>query len=432
VALIECLDVTQIATGDERLGGCYLEYPTRGCRAESTALEIRGWVIGARSPAVAVEVCDTDRVIRRVPVDVRRPDVAEAYPTASHALVSGFNTTVRMRPIEGQRLDLRAVLADHARVPIASLRLRTRWRGDEPGQPPLVSVIIPSFRQAHYLHDAIESVLAQTYSHIETVVIDDGSPDNTGEVAGRYPGVRCIRQKNRGVSEARNLGIRTSSGSFLIFLDADDRLLPDAVRVGLACFAQHPEVAFVSGRFRSIGADGGLLYERLGHQVEQDHYAEMLRWNYVPTPCTVMIRRAAFESVTGFSTAFNVCADYDLYLRVLREFPAWSHGQEVAEYRRHGLGLSMRTDAMLHEALAALRAQRPHVAGDPHLTRAYRMGVRFWKQLAGDQIARQVRADWHDGLYGSALRGLWRLRQCGLAGVAPLVHRGHPYPTGQR
>ncbi len=158
----------------------------------------------------------------------------------------------------------------------------------------------------------------------------------------------------------------------------------------------------------------------------------MLRCNYVATPCVAMIRRAAFESVRGFSTAFEVCADYDLYLRVLREFPALSHGREVAEYRWHGLGLSTRTDQMLQEALAALDAQRTHVVGDPHLMRAYRSGVSFWKRLAGDVMARQIRADWYDGRYGSVVRGLWRLRQCGLAGVPPLVHRGHPYPAVER
>ena len=324
------------------------------------------------------------------------------------------------------------MLDSQARIPFASIRLRTRWREDDPARSPLVSVIIPSFRQAHYLHDAIESVLAQSYSHVETVVVDDGSPDNTSEVAGRYPGVRCVRQENRGVSEARNLGIRCSNGSFLIFLDADDRLLPDAVRIGLECFERHPEVAFVSGRFRAIGADGATLYDHQGHHIEADHYAEMLRWNYVPTPCAVMMRRGVFETVAGFSSAFHVCADYDLYLRVLREFPAWSHGREVADYRRHGLGLSMRTEEMLLEATAALDAQRPHVAGDPHLTRAYRSGLRFWKRLAGDVIARQIRADWQDGRYRSVLRGLWRLRQCGLVGLPPLVHRGQPYPTVER
>src|ERR671914_179204 len=97
----------------------------------------------------------------------------------------------------------------------------------------LVSVVIPCYNQAHFLGEAIESVLAQNYPHFEVVVIDDGSTDNTSEVASRYPGVRCIRQENQGLAGARNTGIRHSSGSYLVFLDSDDRLLPDALDTDL-------------------------------------------------------------------------------------------------------------------------------------------------------------------------------------------------------
>ena len=97
----------------------------------------------------------------------------------------------------------------------------------------LVSVVIPCYNQAHFLGEAIESVLAQTYPHREIVVVDDGSPDNTREVASRYPGVRYVRQENQGLAAARNTGLRHSSGSYLVFLDADDRLLPEALEVGL-------------------------------------------------------------------------------------------------------------------------------------------------------------------------------------------------------
>ena len=425
MALIECLDATPASPVDERLRGYYLEYPTSGSVAEAAALEVRGWVLGRQLSVVAVEICVGGRVIRRVPVDVRRDDVALAYPEAHDAQVTGFHTTLRMGPGKGHQLDVQAVLADQSRIPIAILHLRTRWRGDDEGQWPLVSIVIPCYRQAHYLHEAIESVLAQSYPHIELVVVDDGSPDNTSEVAARYPGVRCVRQPNRGVSEARNLGIRSSNGAFLMFLDADDRLLPDAVKVGLECFDQHPEVAFVSGRFRFIAVNGATLYERQGHGVEHDHFAEMLRRNYVAALCTVMFRRSVFESVAGFTPELSVCADYDLYLRVLCQFPAWSHAHEVAEYRRHGLGLSTQADRMLQEALTALRARRAHLGGNRTLIRAYRSGFRFWKALAADVIARQVREDWENSRRGAALRGLFRLRRCGWAGIAPLVRRGH-------
>ncbi len=120
----------------------------------------------------------------------------------------------------------------------------------------LVSVIIPCYNQAHFLRESIESVLAQSYPHFEIIVVDDGSIDNTSEVAVHYPEVRCIRQNNQGVNAARNTGLRHSRGEYLVFLDADDRLLPGALKASLECFNTYPECAFVFGRFRYIAANG--------------------------------------------------------------------------------------------------------------------------------------------------------------------------------
>lgn len=423
MALIEFFDVSLAPLDESRLWGFYLDFPKTGTTVEAAAVAIWGWAIGRTSPAVAVEIVDEGRVIRRVPIDTVREDVAAVYPAAPKSSVSGFGTTLRMRGGIERTLDVQAVLKDHSRVPLATLRLRTRWRPDEAGDTPLVSVIIPCFRQAHYLAEAIESVLAQTYPHVEILVIDDGSPDNTTEIAARYPGVRCVRQPNRGVSEARNLGIRSSNGSFLIFLDADDRLRPDAIEIGLDCFKQHPEVAFVSGRLRFISADGHTLYEKQGHTVDARHYAAMLHRNYISAPCGAMCRRDVFELVEGFNPSLSVVADYDFYLRVLRQFPAWSHDLEVAEYRRHGVGLSKRSGQMLREALKVLRSQRRYVKGDPTLTRAYRNGLRFWKSIAADLLAQEIRTAWQDGRSGDAVQSMLHLGRCGWFALAPLARR---------
>src|SRR5919107_192619 len=114
------------------------------------------------------------------------------------------------------------------------------FRGGRRVGTDLVSVVIPCYNQAHFLSEAIESVLAQTYPYFEIIVVDDGSTDNTSEVAGRYSGVRCIRQDNQGLSGARNSGLRHSKGEYLVFLDADDRLLPQALEVGLECLRAYP------------------------------------------------------------------------------------------------------------------------------------------------------------------------------------------------
>src|ERR671910_2125032 len=151
---------------------------------------------------------------------------------------------------------------------------------------PLVSVVIPCYNQAHFLGEAIESVLSQTYPHFEVVVVDDGSPDNTQEVASRYPGVRYIRQENQGLAGARNAGIRRSNGSYLVFLDADDRLLADALEAGLASLKEHPECSFVFGCCQHIATDGSPLASAQTPCAcaERDHYLALLRQNYIVAP----------------------------------------------------------------------------------------------------------------------------------------------------
>src|SRR5688572_7471549 len=101
----------------------------------------------------------------------------------------------------------------------------------ESSTSPLVSVIIPCYNHALYLREAIGSVEQQTYTHTEIIVVDDGSTDETKLVVSSFPSVKYIHQHNSGLSAARNKGIEEASGQYLVFLDADDWLYPDAIRI---------------------------------------------------------------------------------------------------------------------------------------------------------------------------------------------------------
>jgi glycosyltransferase involved in cell wall biosynthesis len=100
----------------------------------------------------------------------------------------------------------------------------------------LVSVVIPCYKQARFLGEAIESVLAQSYGHHEIIVIDDGSPDNPQEVVMHYPGVKYRHQHNQGVSKARNRGLFESTGEYIVFLDAEDPLIPNNFQAALKAY----------------------------------------------------------------------------------------------------------------------------------------------------------------------------------------------------
>lgn len=247
-------------------------------------------------------------------------------------------------------------------------------------EPGLVSIIIACYNQAHFLGEAIESALAQTYAKREIVVVDDGSTDNTAEVARRHPGLHYIYQENAGPSAARNAGVGNSRGEYLVFLDADDRLLPDALKIGVGSLRQHSDCAFVSGFCRLVVADGSLLSQPEQPCIETDHYLELLRRNYIWCPASVMYRRNAFEAVHGFNESLGRGEDYDLFLRISRNYPVFCHKEFVADYRLHRATRSADYSLMLQDMLRALDAQSHFVKGSERHVEALRTGKAYWRE----------------------------------------------------
>ena len=234
----------------------------------------------------------------------------------------------------------------------------------------LVSVVIPCYRQAHYLDDAIRSVLAQTYRHFEIIVIDDGSPDNTAEVAARYDGglLRCISQPNLGLATARNNGLRASAGDYVVFLDADDRLLPDALETGVNSLCDAPERAFVYGFCEFINHEGAPVPTPPHISIKENHYRAFLRDNPIWTPGAAMFRRPVFARVEGFdSSLFRGCEDLDLYLRIAKQWPIHCHGNTTLQYRKHRGSMSADKARMLRASNDLYRKHLREVAGDREL-----------------------------------------------------------------
>jgi len=269
----------------------------------------------------------------------------------------------------------------------------------------LVSVIIPCYKQAHFLGEAIESVLAQRYPHVEIIVVDDGSPDDTEHVAARYPGGRYVRQENQGLSAARNTGLRESRGAFLVFLDADDLLLPGALEAGLNALRMHPQAAFVSGHYRYVKSDGSLLREHPAARIEDDPYLALLRGNYIGMNATVMYRRDVLVSVGGFDPSLRACEDYDLYLRIAREYRVYCHDRVVAAYRMHEANMSADAELMLKTVRAVHRAQWDHARANKRSKKAFRQGRVSWQIFYGNAIYTQL----VQGQQRTAIRGLFTL-----------------------
>jgi glycosyltransferase involved in cell wall biosynthesis len=405
-ALVEITDVSLPEPLPEPLRGGFLDEPKTGATLDAHALEVLGWALGAEAKAVAVEFAIDGEVFWRAPLHWERADLAEAFPQHAEAARAGFRTTLNMigTPPEFE-LEVAAVLKGQRRARLGTIRGRHRWRRDRsPAFADLVSVVIPCFGQAHFLGEAIESVLAQTYPHLEILVVDDGSPDNAAAIASRYPGVRCVPSEGSGASAARNVGVRSTNGDFLVFLDADDRLLPAAVETGLRVLGEHRECACAIGAYRRISHVGGPLNTHAQPPVHRDQYAQLMRDNWAGFPGRAIYRRSLFEHVKGFDPGRERAEDFALSLEVARQFPIWSHAELVVEHREHGHNSSGDAGKMLTETLAALRQQRPYVRRDRELRRAYREGRRRWKAYYGDLLALQARRSLRERRWREVLR----------------------------
>jgi glycosyltransferase involved in cell wall biosynthesis len=248
----------------------------------------------------------------------------------------------------------------------------------------LVSVVIPCFNHGRYLAEAIRSVQAQSHPEVETIVVDDASTDDTPSVAAAFPRLRYLRHaRNRGLARSRNAGLEVARGDFVIFLDADDYLLPDGIAAGVHCVEQHPRAAFAFGMFDAVSAEGTLLWGRRERLGTQDLYANLLVRNAIEMIATAIFRRDLVVAAGGFDPRFKACEDYDLLLRLTREHPAAEHDAIVACYRRHRENMSHRNELMLRAALQALRRQRPYLRDRQEWAPKYQEGLRFWKEWYG-------------------------------------------------
>jgi len=199
-----------------------------------------------------------------------------------------------------------------------------------------VAVIIPAYNQARYLGQAVESVLAQTFDDWEAVIVDDGSTDETPQVAQCYADrrIRYVRQQNRGLSAARNTGIRQSSAPWLSFLDSDDMFLPQKLSLLLAEAQRKPELGLIAGQAQPIDERnrrvGKLMDAPLPQQPEY-----LLLGNPLHVG-SVLLRRDWQERAGFFDESLRSYEDWDMWLRLGRlGCPMGYVHQPVSLYRFH-------------------------------------------------------------------------------------------------
>ncbi len=210
---------------------------------------------------------------------------------------------------------------------------------------PLVSIVIPAYNAAAYVRDAVDSALAQTYAEKEVIVVDDGSTDGTAKVLAPYRDagvIVYIHQENKGLSAARNAGIRAAKGEFVALLDADDIFLPNKIERQAAYLLAHPEC--------------GVCYCDIYHFYEEEpdkmlkldycYYSgdevlpHLLRMNFI-NPLSVVLRKSEIDRVGLFDESYRRSEDWEYWMRLVRHGVRFEHLPEIlAKYRMRKASMS--------------------------------------------------------------------------------------------
>ncbi|MFM6199654.1 MAG: glycosyltransferase family 2 protein, partial [Dolichospermum sp.] len=214
---------------------------------------------------------------------------------------------------------------------------------------PLISVIIPCYNRERYLAEAIESVLDQTYPHIELIVIDDGSSDRSGEIAQSYPLIYHY-QTNGGIGAARNAGIALANGKFLAFLDSDDIWVKDKLAKQMAIFDTNLDIEAVFG------------YAQNFYSPELDeNFRNRIRCPEQPIAAhlssAMLINRSAFLRVGNFDTNLKIGPDVSWYILAMEHQLQQITIPDVVYYRR------------LHESNSGIK-ERQYANERMHLIKA--------------------------------------------------------------
>jgi glycosyltransferase involved in cell wall biosynthesis len=214
-----------------------------------------------------------------------------------------------------------------------------------------VSVVIPAYNADRFIAATLDSVLAQTFTAFEVIVVNDGSTDQTQAIVESYverdDRIRLINQPNQGISATRQRGQTASQGDFIAFLDADDLWLPQNLETHLRHFAAHPKLGISFGRVEFMELDGTPTGKYSTGRMQQVDPAHLFYENLLTTTSNAIVRRAVFEQVGSFDVDLCGTEDQEFFLRT-RCYGWQVEGVDavLVRYRITAGGLSSRLDQL--------------------------------------------------------------------------------------
>lgn len=210
----------------------------------------------------------------------------------------------------------------------------------------LISVYITNYNYGAYIRQSIESVLAQTCQDFELLIIDDGSTDDSREIIEAYrhhPKVSIIYQHNKGLNVTNNIAMRAARGKYIMRLDADDYLAPDALEVMSAALEKDPELGLVFPDYYYIDAKGNITGEERRHNFD----AEVSLYDQPAHGACTMIRLQFLQTLGGYNESFTCQDGYDLWIKFIMHHRVTNINKPLFFYRRHGNNLTEKEDLIL-------------------------------------------------------------------------------------
>lgn len=205
---------------------------------------------------------------------------------------------------------------------------------------PTVSVIIPTYNRARLIGEAIQSVLDQTFTDLELIVVDDGSTDNTESVVTEFkdPRVRYIHQENMGISAARNAGIHNTQGRYVAFLDSDDLWLPQLLELQVRFLDGSPHIGVVYAKAQAMTENGRLLLYTRG-DLERYPNQPLKSMLYGDFTCiqTALVHRECLDRAGLFDESLTGRVDWDMFLRLAKVCRFAFTDTVLAHFRAHSL-----------------------------------------------------------------------------------------------
>jgi glycosyltransferase involved in cell wall biosynthesis len=204
--------------------------------------------------------------------------------------------------------------------------------------PVKVSVILPTYNRARYIGDSIRSVISQTYTNIEIIVVDDGSNDDSGKIISSFQDsrIKYFYQENQGRSVARNYALRIARGEYITFQDSDDLYLSNKIELQVNYLDTHPETAMVYTSAYCIDGEGITLNYKYEATVSGFIYKKIAFFLPVTiTLPTVMARREVFDKVGGFDEKMHRFEDTDMWRRISKCYKIDAMHEYTCKLRTH-------------------------------------------------------------------------------------------------